>query len=106
MGEVAVPDPDCNYGTRTDIRLAALEAREEANLSAVQSYLEALAYYLRFDYTLDPVDHPSFLPGRAGAIVSGGTPRGIIGEIHPAVLDAWGITVPVAAFEVDIRIAE
>ena len=31
VGEVAVHDPDLNYGTRTDIHLGALEASDEAN---------------------------------------------------------------------------
>jgi phenylalanyl-tRNA synthetase beta chain len=28
-----------------------------------------------------------------------GQDAGIIGEFHPGVLDSWGITVPVAGFE-------
>lgn len=106
VGEVAVIDPAQNYGTRTDIRLCALEVREDANLSDIQSYLEALAYYLGFDYSLRPIDHPTFLPGRAGEIRAGEQAFGIIGEIHPEVLEKWGIAMPVSAFEIDIRIAE
>jgi len=104
VGEISVPDAEQNYGTRTDIRLAALEAREDANLSGIQSFLEALGYYLGFEYALDPVDHPSFLSGRAGEIVAGGTSWGVIGEVHPEVLENWGVTMPVSAFEIDIRI--
>ena len=106
VGEVAVIVPEENYGTRTDIRLAALDASAEANLSGIQSFLEAVAYHLGFEYTLNPVHHPTFLPGRAGEICMNGKPYGIIGEVHPEVLDAWGIAVPVSAFEVNIDIAE
>jgi phenylalanyl-tRNA synthetase beta chain len=28
---------------------------------------------------------------------------GVIGEIHPAVLDAWGIQMPCAAVELDLE---
>ncbi len=106
VGEVAVIAPEEDYGCLTQVRLAAVEASSEANLSGIQSHLEALAYFLRVDYSLNAIDHPSFLPGRAGEICKAGTPYGIIGEIHPEVLEIWGIGVPVSAFEVDIRIAE
>ena len=104
VGEVGVLDPGENYGTRTDIHLCALEASDEANLSGVQSYLEVLSYYFNFEYTIAPIDHPTFLPGRSGEIRIGERVYGLIGEVHPSVLETWGINYPVSAFEVDIRI--
>ena len=106
VGEVAVLAPEEDYGSRTQVHLAALEANAEANLSGIQSSLEAVAYYLNVDYTLTPVEHPTFLPGRAGEIRKNGRAFGVIGEIHPEVLETWGIAVPVSAFEVNIDIAE
>lgn len=106
VGEVAVLAPEEDYGSRTQVHLAALEANAEANLSGIQSSLEAVAYYLNVDYTLTPVEHPTFLPGRAGEIRKSGRAFGVIGEIHPEVLETWGIAVPVSAFEVNIDIAE
>ena len=105
VGEVSVIAPDDLYGTRTEIRLAALEAHAEANLSGIQSRLEAIAYYLGFDYDLTPSEHPTFLPGRAGEIRVDGESYGIIGEVHPEVLEHWSVSVPVSAFEVNIDIA-
>ena len=104
VGEVGVLDPGENYGTRTDIHLCALEASDEANLSGVQSYLEVLSYYFNFEYNIAPIDHPTFLPGRSGEIRIGERVYGLIGEVHPSVLETWGINYPVSAFEVDIRI--
>ncbi|MCY3764189.1 MAG: phenylalanine--tRNA ligase subunit beta, partial [Gemmatimonadetes bacterium] len=106
VGEVSVIAPDDLYGTRTEIRLAALEAHAEANLSGIQSRLEAIAYYLGFDYDLTPSEHPTFLPGRAGEIRVDGESYGIIGEVHPEVLENWSVSVPVSAFEVNIDIAQ
>ena len=104
VGEVGVLDPGENYGTRTDIHLCALEASDEANLSGIQSYLEVLSYYFNFEYTIAPIDHPTFLPGRSGEIRIGERVYGLIGEIHPSVLETWGINYPVSTFEVDILI--
>lgn len=104
VGEVAVQAPDEHYGTRTDTRVAALIASEDANLSGIQSYLEALAYYFKLEYQVVGIDHPSYLPGRVGEIRRDGEPFGLIGELHPQVLDAWNLAVPVSVFEVDLRI--
>ncbi|MCZ6635288.1 MAG: phenylalanine--tRNA ligase subunit beta, partial [bacterium] len=106
VGEVAVLSPEDNYGTRTEIHLGALEASDEANLSGIQSYLEALAYYFGFEYALHPIEHPTFLPGRAGEIQVHNIPFGLIGEIHPEVLETWGITYPTSVFEINIQIAQ
>ncbi|HEX6174434.1 MAG TPA: hypothetical protein VF089_10490, partial [Candidatus Binatia bacterium] len=38
----------------------------------------------------------------AGQIVVSGKPLGIIGEVHPEVLERWQIAVPVAAFDVNL----
>lgn len=104
VGEVGVLAPGEDYGTRTDIHLCALEASDEANLSGIQSYLEVLSYYFNFEYTIAPIDHPTFLPGRSGEIRIDERVYGFIGEIHPSVLETWGINYPVSAFEVDIRV--
>ena len=104
VGEVALQDPSEHYGTRTDTRVAAMIASEEANLSGVQSYLEALAYYLKFEYEVRGIDNPSYLSGRVGEVVRDGKTYGLIGELHPEVLEAWNLSVPVSVFEVDLRI--
>ena len=104
VGEVALQDASEHYGTRTGTHLAAMIASEEANLSGIQSYLEALAYYFKFEYSVRAIDHTSYLPGRVGEIVRDDESFGLIGELHPQVLDAWNLAVPVSAFEVDLAI--
>jgi phenylalanyl-tRNA synthetase beta chain len=47
-------------------------------------------------------DDPRFIPGRV-AEVRGDTLLGVFGEVHPRVLDAWGIQVPCTAAEIDIE---
>jgi len=104
VGEVALKDDREHYGTRTSTHLAAIVASEEANLSGIQSFLEALAYYFKFEYEVRAIDHPTYLSGRVGEIVRDGKTYGLIGELHPQVLDNWGLAVPVSVFEVDLAI--
>ena len=47
-------------------------------------------------FTLEPVPHPSFLDGRAGAIVAVDASSRLLGEL-PEVLEQWQIGVPAVA---------
>jgi phenylalanyl-tRNA synthetase beta chain len=102
VGEVAVPDDDAPMGSDTRTHVAALIAHPEANFSELAARLEMLCYDLRLEQSLEPVDHATYIPGRAGRVVVGGWEVGIIGEVSPAVLAHWGITIPCAAFELNL----
>jgi phenylalanyl-tRNA synthetase beta chain len=51
------------------------------------------------EYSLDVVEHPSYLSGRVGAIRVDEEIIGHVGELHPQVLSNWDIRQPTAAFE-------
>lgn len=101
-GDVAIPDPHHDLGSRTETVLGAMIAHAAAHFSEVHSCLDMLFYHFGKDYRLEPVAHPSFLEGRAGKIVAGGETLGVIGEVHPEVLERWQIGVPVVAFDVNL----
>jgi phenylalanyl-tRNA synthetase beta chain len=101
-GEVARPDPTQPLGSRTITVLGGVIAHADAHFSEIHSCLDTLFYYVNQAYRLEPIHHPSFLPGRVGGIVSEGKQVGVIGELHPEVLERWQIGVPTVAFEVDL----
>jgi len=102
VGEIAVPDPADAQGARTVTALGGLIAHAGANFSEIHSCLDLLLFYLDHPYTLEPVAHPSFLEGRAGRILSGSRPVGLIGELHPEVLELWQIGMPCVIFELEV----
>ena len=108
VGEVAVPDPGTDTGVRTEVRLSALLAHAGASFSETHSYLALLCYYLNkpADH-LTPIEHPSFIEGRVARIElvgSGGASSvGLIGELHPEVLERWQISMPCSMFELTIN---
>jgi len=102
IGEVALPDLSLELGAKTLIKLAALIAHPHANFSEIHTNLDMLMYYLVQDYTLDPTTHGSFLGGRVGKVMVEGQSIGWIGEIHPEVLEAWQISMPVSVFELEV----
>src|SRR2546422_68823 len=73
-----------------------------ANFSEAHSCLDLLLFYLDRPYTLEPISHRSFLDGRAGRIVSNGRAVGLIGEIHPEVLEHWQVSMPSVVFELEV----
>lgn len=102
VGEVAIPDAKADVGSRTVTMLGAVIAHAGAHFSEIHSCLDLLLYYLDRPFTLEPVDHPSFLDGRAGKIVSNGQVIGLLGELHPEVLEHWQIGVPTVVLELEI----
>lgn len=101
-GEVAIPDSSRELGSRTDTVFGALSAHAMAHFSEIHSCLDVLFYHLGMEYSLEPVQHPSFLEGRAGNIMVAGMRIGVIGELHPEVLERWQVSVPAVAFEVNL----
>jgi phenylalanyl-tRNA synthetase beta chain len=102
VGEVARPDSAHEVGSRTILSLGAVIAHATANFSEIHSAVDLLFYYLGKSYALEPLAHPSFLEGRAGEIMLDGQSVGVIGELHPEVLEQWQIVMPTVAFEISL----
>jgi len=101
-GEVARRDIAQPLGSSTVIVLGGMITHADAHFSEAHSCLDTLFYYLNQAYSLEPIKHPSFLSGRVGGIVSDEKQVGVIGELHPEVLERWQISVPAVAFEIDL----
>ncbi|HEV8243020.1 MAG TPA: phenylalanine--tRNA ligase subunit beta [Nitrospirales bacterium] len=99
VGEAAIPDQQAETGSRTEVRVSALSAHANANFSETHSFLELMCLYLNRPYRLTPTVHPSFMDGRVAHIMIDDKPVGLIGELHPEVLERWQITMPCSAFE-------
>ena len=102
VGKIAYLDEQENYGSRTVTALSFLSCDREASFNDVNSQLAAVFFYLSREYTLELLEDSRFIPGRAGAVVYKGRTVGVIGEIHPSVLENWGIQQPVAAGEIQL----
>ncbi|MEW6268534.1 MAG: phenylalanine--tRNA ligase subunit beta [Thermodesulfobacteriota bacterium] len=99
VGEVVVPDPGDPHASRTTSLLGALVAHPSASFSDAHSVLSYLGYYLDAPAELRPLESGTFLPGRAAEVLVGGRAAGHLGELHPEVLERWGVRMPVAYLE-------
>ncbi len=91
-----------NSEVKTATKMAATTAGTQAGYEDISSMLDAFLSALGIRFRLEPEEHGSFINGRCARIAAGGKTIGVIGEIHPEVLNNWGIETPAAAFEVDI----
>jgi len=103
IGKVVVKDPKENYGSKTRQWLGFVIAHAEADFNEAAAALNALLFYLSADFALEESDDARFIPGRQARIRSGSRVLGVFGEVHPAVLERWGIGMPCSAGELDLE---
>lgn len=84
------------------VKLGIALAHKNAGFTEAKSILDSLSVNLGIQVKVEETIHGSFIEGRVGKIFSNQAEIGILGEIHPAVLMNWGLTVPVSALEIDI----
>ncbi len=75
----------------------------DGDFGTVHSILGVICHLRGLELSLKPLDDARFIPGRSAVILIDGEEAGILGEFHPGVLEAWGITVPVAGFELPLE---
>jgi len=88
-----------NTGVAEWRTVAGVLARTEASYEDAKARLQALASAFGKSLETPPTDHPTFIAGRAAAVVLDGESVGVLGEVHPRVLVEHDLEVPVAAFE-------
>lgn len=99
MDNVTMLDPAGTNGTRDERRLCFVEMGPEAGFSGARTAVDALLFELGATATWAPTAHPSFIPGRTAQIQTDTGITGIVGELHPEVLLAFGLEQPVALVE-------
>ncbi len=102
IGSALNKGEDPSQPVREDRKIAAVTIHAQAGFTEMRSSLDALMKNVGHDFEVKTGEHPSFLTGRCGALMSDGREVGIIGEINPRVLQAFGLNLPAAAFELQM----
>lgn len=103
IGKVAFLCDEEVTGTRTRQSIGFLTAAGDANFNTAASEVATFLHFLDHQYTVTEANDPRFIPGRQANIIVQDKVVGIFGELHPAVLENWAITVPCVAGELDIE---
>jgi phenylalanyl-tRNA synthetase beta chain len=87
----------------TYLQAAGVSTHRDADFSEAYASADALLHELSIGYTVRESTDPAFIGGRRGDIVMNNKVIGVFGEVHPAVITAFDLEHPVAAFEIDLR---
>jgi phenylalanyl-tRNA synthetase beta chain len=95
-----------NYGVSTRQYLGLLSVHAEADFNEIASEVATLLFYLGRDFDVaEPAEgneDPRFIHGRQARVIVAGKEIGVYGELHPRLLEAWGVGLPASAGEFDL----
>ncbi|MHA1109770.1 MAG: phenylalanine--tRNA ligase subunit beta [Promethearchaeota archaeon] len=106
VGDVIEFDKSAETGAVQKLHACALTHHASAEFTEIRSVLDFLVQTLGEWDSLEvkPITNPTFIPGRTGEIWLKGTNVGLIGELHPEVLENFGLKYPVAIFEINLSV--
>ncbi len=87
----------------TQPRLCAMVTASRTSFTEIKSLTESVLREMQLDYTLEPCDLPTFVPGRGAKVVMDGKEVGIFGEMAPSVVVGYEITHPIIFMELDLE---
>jgi phenylalanyl-tRNA synthetase beta chain len=92
--------------TETRYKIAAVTIHTAAGFTEIRSCLDTLLASIGLKFEVVPTTEPSFLEGRTAEVMSGQKRLGVVGELHPRIIRACGLSLPTAAFELEIPTME
>ncbi len=94
-----------NKNPAEELHISGAIASKNSCYTDGKSTVEALFRYLEKPVNLDfrEQTNPSFLDGRVASVRINGNAVGVVGEIHPQVLENFEIEMPVVGFEINLE---
>ncbi len=102
IGPIVLPDPKAYNNVNQENHLCAAVTHSKATFTEIKSALDTLMKQLDKEIKIKHTKHPSFIEGRCGEIIFNKKSIGIIGEIHPQVLENFNLENPVVVFEINV----
>ena len=117
IGPIYIADEDevlPDEQTRLSVLLSGKRSAAGWQNGAVGTYdffdlkgvLEALFAELHLTISYEPIDHPTYRPGRTARLLLGENQVGVMGELHPLVVEQFDLQVeddqPVLAADIDL----
>ena len=91
-------------GRKNALRTAAVSVHAKAGFTQAKGLAEGVMRDLGHekDVTIQAAVSPSYIPGRCAKVLVGGVEVGVFGELHPEVLEAFGLLQPTIVLELDL----
>lgn len=87
-------------------KISALAVHHMADYTEMRQLLDHIFSALGISFSVSPLEHPSCIPGRAGKIIVQKQNIGFLGELHPLVLEKFGLESPAVGIELDLSFLE
>jgi phenylalanyl-tRNA synthetase beta chain len=87
------------------LRMAAVSAHAKAGFTMAKSLVEGALRDVGCaeGVSIEKTDVASYISGRCARVLVDGAEVGVFGEIHPEVLEAFGLAQPTVAMEIDLE---
>ncbi len=86
--------------------LAGVSAHAAANFTEMKQVLQSVLQSAGLKFEFEEFELGCFISGRASKIVVNGKQLGFFGELHPNVLDEFGMAMPVVACELNLSVLQ
>ena len=111
VGRISLLDDAQEVGAREQLRVAAAVVGSRADFTEIKAVAESLVRELGFPGRAEcrPVGEEddmfgTFIPGRGAVLGKAGGNWVTFGELHPEVLESFGLAYPVALLEMDLEV--
>lgn len=101
-GTVFSPDAKAETGVGEMHHLSLISSHATADYTELRQVIDYLCKVLKLEPSYKPAEHASFIPGRCAELFIGSKKIGVVGELHPAVLEKWEIILPTVGAELDL----
>ena len=103
VAEVTFVDETSDTGAAERLHAGFAQIAAKTGFAEARALIEAVVRELGWPLKLRAVDQPFFIPGRAAVVIGpDGRISGVVGEVHPRLLDALGLQNPTIAAELSI----
>ncbi len=89
-------------GVNSIRKVGAVASGEEVTLTDMLILLKSLMHALGVDYSLRSYEDPVMINGRCGEVIVDDLNVGVVGEVHPRILNYLDLVMPVAIMELDL----
>ena len=90
-------------GIKETETLSVILCGETVDFTAIRQILDSISLHLNMKIEVQETEDPRFFSGRVGKILHGKKQLGILGELHPQVLENWQMKMPVASLELNLE---
>ena len=95
-------DAQADVRSKNVLKFSGVLCDEKISFTDARQVVEYVLDRYGLNYVWQETEHASFIPGRVAKLVVDSKDVGFCGELHPQVLENWGLQLPIVGFEIDL----